>query len=269
MRKRLIAGIILLSMVMVACTTADNSDENIVEKIKKRDKIVVGVKYDTFLFGYKDPVDRQVKGFEIDLMKEFAKHLLGDEQKAEFREVTSKTRIKLLKSGDVDVVVATMTITEQRKRQIDFTDVYFLAGQSLLVKKGSGIQSIHDLKGKRVSTAKGATSGKNIKKLVPEVKVEEYENYADALTALKSGKVDAITTDDSILFGMERQNPDLEVVGGQFTKEPYGMGIRKDQQELKNELNKFIAEIKQNGKYDEIYRKWFRRDPPNELPKSA
>lgn len=266
MIKRLIPLWVLIMVVMVAC---GKNNENALAKIKQRDKVIVGVKYDTYLFGYKDPLDRQVKGFEIDLMKEFAKRLLGDEKKVEFKEVTSKTRIKLLQAGDVDVVVATMTITEQRKKQIDFTNVYFLAGQSLLVKKGSGIKSIQDLKGKKVSTAKGAVSGKNIKKWVPEVNVEEYENYADALTALKSGKVDGLTTDDSILFGMERQNPDLEVVGGQFTKEPYGMGVRKGNHQLKNELNKFIEEIKQNGKYDEIYRKWFRREPPKTLPKSA
>src|SRR5690606_35276450 len=139
----------------------------------------------------------------------------------------------------------------------------------LLVKKGSGIKKLEDLKGKIVSTAKGAVSGRNIKKLVPEVRVEEYENYADALTALKSGKVDAVTTDDSILFGMEQQNPDLEVVGGQFTKEPYGMGVHKDHRALTDKLNQFLVEVKQNGKYDELYRKWFRREPPKDIPKTT
>lgn len=268
MKKSVLICMVLLLAVLVACTP-EKTDGDILETIKKRGKIIVGVKYDTYLFGYKDPTDNQVKGFEVDLMKEFAKYLLGDEKKVEFKEVTSKTRIKLLNAKDVDIVAATMTITEQRKRQIDFTNVYFLAGQSLLVKKGSGIKKLADVKGKVVSTSKGATSGRNIKKLVPEVKVEEYENYADALTALKSGKVDAVTTDDSILFGMERQNPNLEVVGGQFTKEPYGMGVHKDHKALTKELNKFLAEIKRNGKYDELYRKWFRREPPKDIPKSA
>lgn len=268
MKKGLILCFVMILMMMVACGPAAENDSNILETIKKRGKLVVGVKYDTYLFGYKDPKDQQVKGFEVDLMKEFAKYLLGDEKKVEFKEVTSKTRIKLLDSKDVDVVAATMTITEQRKKQIDFTNVYFLAGQSLLVKKGSGIKGLNDLKGKVVSTAKGATSGRNIKNLQPAVRVEEYENYADALTALKSGKVDAVTTDDSILFGMEQQNPDLEVVGGQFTKEPYGMGVHKDHKELTKELNKFLGEIKRNGKYDQLYRKWFRREPPKEIPKA-
>lgn len=268
MKKGLILSMVFMLGFLTACAQ-DEPSGNILETIQKRGKLIVGVKYDTYLFGYKDPADQQVKGFEVDLMKEFAKYLLGDENKVEFREVTSKTRIKLLNAKDVDVVVATMTITEQRKRQIDFTNVYFLAGQSLLVKKGSGIKKLEDLKGKIVSTAKGAVSGRNIKKLVPEVRVEEYENYADALTALKSGKVDAVTTDDSILFGMEQQNPDLEVVGGQFTKEPYGMGVHKDHRALTDKLNQFLVEVKQNGKYDELYRKWFRREPPKDIPKTT
>lgn len=261
----------LLTLVMVACSSSSNQESsgNIIDEIKKRDKLVVGVKYDTFLFGYKDPADNQVKGFEIDLMKEFAKYLLGDENKVEFKEVTSKTRTKLLKAGDIDVITATMTITEERKKQNDFTNVYFLAGQSLLVKKGSGIKSLDDMKGKKVSTAKGSTSAKNMKKIAPQVIVEEYENYADSLTALKSGKVDAVTTDDSILMGMEQNNPGLELVGGQFTKEPYGMGVDKKNKELTQELNKFLAEIKKNGKYDELYKKWFKRTPPKDIPKSA
>lgn len=271
MKKGLILiWITMFTFVMVACSsTSNDASGDIMDQIKKRDKLVVGVKYDTFLFGYKDPTDKQVKGFEIDLMKEFAKKLLGDEKKVEFKEVTSKTRTKLLNAGDIDLIAATMTVTEQRKKQIDFTDVYFMAGQSLLVKKGNSVKNLQDLKGKKVSTAKGSTSAKNIKKMAPGVLLEEYENYADALTALKSNKVEAVTTDDSILMGMAQKNPDLELVGGQFTQEPYGMGVDKKNKTLTKELNAFIAEIQKNGKYKELYLKWFKKDPPNNLPASA
>ena len=130
MKKGLILCLVFMLGFLTACAQ-DEPSGNILETIQKRGKLIVGVKYDTYLFGYKDPADQQVKGFEVDLMKEFAKYLLGDENKVEFREVTSKTRIKLLNAKDVDVVVATMTITEQRKRQIDFTNVYFLATVSI------------------------------------------------------------------------------------------------------------------------------------------
>lgn len=275
MKKWLAAlAVLLMAIFAAACSSnGDNADKgtgNYVEDvIKKRGKLIVGVKYDTYLFGYKDPADGQVKGFEVDLMKELAKKIFGDENKVEFKEVNSKTRIKLLKSGDVDLVCATMTITDQRKKEIDFSRVYFMAGQSLLVPKGSPIKSIHDLKGKKVATAKGATSGKNLLAVAPDAIVEEYENYADAFTALKSGKVDAVTTDDSILMGMAQQDPRFVLVGGQFTKEPYGIGVRKENKDLLKLVNEFLDEIMKNGKYAELYKKWFKKDPPKDLPRDA
>lgn len=265
-----IAPLLVVMMVfLTACSPSEEKSGNTLEDIKNRGKLVAGVKYDTYLFGYKDPSDKQVKGFEIDLMKAFAKRLFGDENKVEFKEVTSKTRIKLLDAGDIDLIAATMTVSEERKKQVDFSNIYFLAGQSLLVKKDSTIQSINDLAGKKVSTAKGSTSAKNMKSMQPKATVEEYENYADALTALKSGKVDAVTTDDSILMGMEQQNPDLKLVGGQFTKEPYGIAVKKGNSTLQAELNAFIKEIWDNGEYAKLYTKWFKKEAPKELPSDS
>ena len=90
------------------------------ETIKERDKIVFGVKYDTKLFGLKNPTTGEVEGFDIDIAKQLAKEILGDETKVEFVEVTSKTRIPLLNKGDIDAIIATMTISEERKKEVDF-----------------------------------------------------------------------------------------------------------------------------------------------------
>lgn len=132
--------------------------------IKERGKLQVGVKFDTKLFGLKDPSSGQVEGFDIDISKAIAKHILGDENAIELKEVTSKTRIPMLNNGEIDMVVATMTITEERKKEVDFSDVYFQAGQSLLVKKGSPVKGIADItKDSTVLGSKGSTSVKNIK----------------------------------------------------------------------------------------------------------
>ncbi|SEM92167.1 transporter substrate-binding domain-containing protein [Lihuaxuella thermophila] len=266
---------LLMALMVAACgSSADqgNGDQqaaSAVEAIKKRGKLVVGVKYDTYLFGYKDPADNQVKGFEIDLMKELAKRMLGDENKIELKEVNSKTRIKLLKGGDIDLICATMTITEKRKEEIDFSRVYFMAGQSLLVHKDSPIKDVKDTAGKRVATAKGATSGKNIQAVVPNVDLKLYENYADAFTALRAGQVDALTTDDSILMGMQQQDPNYKLVGEHFTQEPYGIGVDKKNKDLLEYVNKFLDDIMKDGTYDTLYKKWFKKDPPKDLPKDA
>ncbi|MEY8732808.1 transporter substrate-binding domain-containing protein [Peribacillus frigoritolerans] len=233
-------------------------EEDVLAQVKEKDKIVFGVKNDTRLFGLKNPSTGEVEGFDIDIAKALAAEILGDENKVEFKEVTSKTRMALLNNGDIDAIVATMTITEDRKKEVDFTDVYFDAGQSLLVKKGSDIKGIDSLKGKRVLAVKGSTSSINIREKAPEAQVLEFENYSEAFAALKSGQGDALTTDDSILYGMADEDPSYELVGGTFTEEPYGIAVKKGNSEFVEELNKALKSLKESGKYDEIHDKWIK-----------
>ncbi|MFS0669118.1 transporter substrate-binding domain-containing protein [Peribacillus frigoritolerans] len=233
-------------------------EKDVLAQVKEKDKIVFGVKNDTRLFGLKNPSTGEVEGFDIDIAKALAAEILGDENKVEFKEVTSKTRMALLNNGDIDAIVATMTITEDRKKEVDFTDVYFDAGQSLLVKKGSDIKGIDSLKGKKVLAVKGSTSSINIREKAPEAQVLEFENYSEAFAALKSGQGDALTTDDSILYGMADEDPSYELVGGTFTEEPYGIAVKKGNTEFVEELNKALKSLKDSGKYDEIHDKWIK-----------
>ncbi|NWK71972.1 glutamine ABC transporter substrate-binding protein GlnH [Bacillus paramycoides] len=229
----------------------------VVEQIKKHGKLVVGVKNDTNLFGLKNPSTGKVEGFDIDVAKALAKKILGDENKLELKEVTSKTRIPMLKNGDIDAIIATMTITEERKKEVDFSDVYFKAGQSLLVKKGSNIKSIDDVKKDvKVLAVKGSTSTNNIRQKAPEATVLEFENYSEAFTALKAGKGDVLTTDNAILYGMAKQDANYEVVGKIFTDEPYGIAVQKGADDLTKEINSLLKDMKANGEYDKLYEKW-------------
>ncbi|MBM6646567.1 glutamate ABC transporter substrate-binding protein [Bacillus sp. RIT 809] len=229
----------------------------VIEQIKKRGKLVVGVKNDTNLFGLKNPSTGQVEGFDIDIAKALAKKILGDEKKLELKEVTSKTRIPMLKNGDIDAIIATMTITEERKKEVDFSDVYFKAGQSLLVKKGSNIKSIDDVKqGVKVLAVKGSTSTNNIRQKSSEATVLEFENYSEAFTALKAGKGDVLTTDNAILYGMAKQDSNYEVVGKKFTDEPYGIAVQKGADDLTKEINSLLKDMNANGEYDKLYEKW-------------
>ncbi len=251
-------------MLLAACNSGDDEasgekeGENVLEAIKERDKIVFGVKFDTKLFGLKDPASGEVEGFDIDVAKQLAKEILGDETKVEFVEVTSKTRIPLLNKGDIDAIIATMTITEERKKEVGFTEVYFEAGQSLLVKKGSPVQSIDDLtKDTTVIAVKGSTSTDNIRAAAPDAPVLEFENYAEAFTALKAGKGEALTTDNSILLGMASEDDSFELVGGTFTDEPYGIAVKKGEQEFLDTLNDALESLKSNGEFDKVYNNWF------------
>lgn len=163
----------------------------------------------------------------------------------------------MLKNGDIDAIIATMTITEERKKEVDFSDVYFKAGQSLLVKKGSNIKNIDDVKqGVKVLAVKGSTSTNNIRQKSPEATVLEFENYSEAFTALKAGKGDVLTTDNAILYGMAKQDSNYEVVGKKFTDEPYGIAVQKGADDLTKEVNSLLKDMNANGEYDKLYEKW-------------
>ncbi|GGG08490.1 ABC transporter substrate-binding protein [Paenibacillus abyssi] len=235
---------------------------SLLDEIKSRDKLVVGVKFDTKLFGLKDPASGEVEGFDIDIAKALAKSILGDENKIELKEVTSKTRIPMLNNNEIDMIIATMTITEERREQVDFSEVYFEAGQSLLVKKGSPIQSVEDVtSGTKVLAVKGATSVDNIKEIAPDATVLEFENYQDAFSALKAGQGDVLTTDNSILYGMMAQDANYEVVGEPFTDEPYGIAMKKGETALVEAVNEGLAALKSSGEYNTIYEKWIGEAP--------
>ncbi|GGI98725.1 glutamine ABC transporter substrate-binding protein [Paenibacillus hunanensis] len=269
----LLVCMIALVTVLGACSTTTapsasngaggtDSASSQLDQIKQRGKLIVGVKYDTKLFGLKDPSSGNVEGFDVDMAHALAKSILGDESKVELKEVTSKTRIPMLNNGDIDMVIATMTITDERKKEVDFSDVYFQAGQSLLVKKGSPIKGIEDVTADTtILAAKGATSIKNIEEKVPNVKVLEYDNYQDAFNALKAGQGDALTTDDAILYGMAAQDPNYEVVGKPFTDEPYGIAVKKGQTALVEAINKGLTDMKADGSYNELYKKWIGKEP--------
>ena len=275
MSSVLLAGLFSLTALLSACSTtgggttasgnAAGSASSQLDAIKERGTLVVGVKYDTKLFGLKDPASGEVEGFDIDMAHALAKSILGDESKVELKEVTSKTRIPMLNNGDIDMVIATMTITDERKKEVDFSDVYFQAGQSLLVKKGSAITGIDDVTADTtVMASKGATSIANIEEKVPGVKVLQFDNYQDAFNALKAGQGDALTTDDAILYGMAAQDPNFEVVGEPFSDEPYGIAMKKGETALVEAVNKGLSDMKADGSYNEIYKKWIGKEPAAE-----
>jgi putative glutamine transport system substrate-binding protein len=251
--------IIFLSLCYLLTTTfcwAESTNSALV-LAKTRDKLIIGVKYDTNLFGLKDPKDGQVKGFDVDLARAITQQILGSPKKLEFKPVTANTRIPSLQNSEVDMVIATMTITEERKKLVDFSDIYFEVGQSLLVAKDSSITGLADLKGKSVIVMKNSTSAKNIRQLAPEAQVLEYDNYTEAFKALQAKVGEVLSTDNSILLGMQRENPNFKLVGGVFTYEPYGIAVRKGDHLMLAALNQALKNLRTSGKYQEIYQLWF------------
>ncbi|KRM61563.1 extracellular solute-binding protein [Paucilactobacillus vaccinostercus DSM 20634] len=256
----LFSALALLLILMTSCgSNSALSKRDVLQADKESNTITWGVKADTKLFGLMNVKTNQVEGFEIDLAKAMTKEILGKNGKAIFVPVTSQTRVPLLRNGNIDAIMATMTITPDRAKQVDFTRSYFNAGQAILVKKGSPIKSVKDLdkSGSVVLGVTGSNSVENIAKYAPKARVLQLSDYAQALTALKSGQGQALTTDNGILYGMSVENPGYTVVGGSFTKEPYGIAVNKGQDKFRHRLNKALTTLEKNGTYNRILKKWF------------
>lgn len=258
-----LAASLFVSGVATSPVQAETAAKNQTDdRIKKTHTMNWGVKGDTKLMGLTNIRTGKLEGFDIDMAKAITKRI-DPKAKPELTQITSGTRVPMLLNGNIDAIIATMTITPERKKVVDFSEPYFNAGQALMVMKKSDVKSIKDLnhKGARILGVQGSNSIENVKKFAPMAKVVALPDYATALTALESGQGDALTTDNSILYGMAVDNHNVKVVGGNFTTEPYGVAVDKADPKLTKAINKAIDEMKADGSYDKLAKKWFNDVP--------
>jgi glutamate transport system substrate-binding protein len=178
------------------------------------------------------------------------------ESKIEFVETVSANREPFIEQGKVDFVVATYTINDARKQRVDFAGPYYVAGQDIMVKKGdTSIKSVTDLNGKKVCSVIGSTSIKNVQAKAPQADVStSFDKYSLCAEALADGRVQAVTTDDIILLGLIKDQPDkFQLVGETFTEEPYGIGMKKGDDAFRDFLNDVIEEVYENGEWEAAF----------------
>lgn len=260
--KKIVRVLLLLSLVcsLTGLTSAcSKKAETTYERVKRTNRIVWGVRPDTRLFGLTNVKTGKIEGFEIDLAKALTKQILGSKGTAVFRPITEKTRITLLHNGSLDAVISTMTITKERMKVIDFSDVYFDASESMIVKKTSKIRNIADLnhKGVVVIAIKGTDVSNQVAKLAPKAKVKQFDDYGSAFNALKAGQGDAMIDDNGILAGLIADDDKFTLTGDALAQEPYGIGVEKGQDQMRQAINKALKTVRQNGTYDRLVRKWF------------
>ena len=188
--------------------------------------VKVGIKFDQPGMGLEE--GPTYSGFDVDLANYIAKEL---NYTPSFVEAVSSQRETLLKTGQVKYIVGTYSITDARKKDVDFAGPYFIAGQDLLIRSDdTSITSPDSLAGKKLCSVKGSTSAVNVQKKVPGVNLQEYNTYTLCVDALKAKNVDALTTDNTILAGYAAQPANkgqLKVVGQTFSTENYGVGLPK------------------------------------------
>lgn len=211
--------------------------------------ITIGTKFDQPLFGLVGP-DGVPVGFDVEIGTIIAGKLGIAPENIEWVETVSANREPFIENGEVDIVIATYTINDDRKQVVDFAGPYFLAGQSILVlESNEDIQSEDDLVGQPVCSVSGSTPAANLRDLGAEV--FETDTYSNCLEPLRSGQVVAVSTDNVILAGLVDQNPgEFKVVGDPFTEEPYGIGLKKGDDDFRTFINDVLEESYDDGTYE-------------------
>jgi glutamate transport system substrate-binding protein len=226
------------------------------EKIKAKGKVTIGVKFDVPFMGLQNAVTNDNTGFDTEIGKIIARAIFGtDKGKVEWVEAISRNREPFIQEGKVDLVISTYTITDARKKLVDFAGPYVSAKQDILIYKidADTIKTVADLNGRKVCSVQGSTSLNNLKVQAPKADVVAFNTYSECVEALKDGRVQAVTTDDLILISFAKKFPAFQLVGKPFSDEPYGIGLKRCDTEMRNWINDQIEKSVANGDYKKAW----------------
>ena len=266
-----VTGALVLALTATACggddsggagggsATAKFAAGSTMAKLNQAQKLRVGTKFDQPGFGLKG-LSGKPEGFDVEIAKIVAKALDIPEDKIEYTETPSTVREQVLQQDKVDIVVATYTINDKRKEAIDFAGPYYIAGQSILVKKDNtditGPDSFKDGT-KKVCSVTNSTPATNIEKYLGD-KAKQlvlFDIYQKCVDALKGGQVDAVTTDNVILTGFVATNEgQFKLAGQPFTEEPYGIGIKKGDNDFRTFVNDTLEKSFKDGSYTKAWK---------------
>ena len=248
---------VLLTLSMPAI--ADRLDE-----VAARGKIIVGVSDTTPPFTFKRPGASEHVGYDIDVVRAVAKRL---RVAVETVSLSSAERIPMLQQGKLDFVATSMTRTSERLRDVDFSVIYFVTPHAVIVRKSSGITSVHQLAGRKASSASASTAGGNLKEVVPSVEIVYVRDYAVAFAALEDGSVDAFPTDESVLRAIVQRagRPDDYLFLPDFTKaRNVGFALKKGEPRFKDAVDRALLDVEASGEAAKIFDAWF--GPGSEQP---
>ncbi|MGK2853643.1 MAG: glutamate ABC transporter substrate-binding protein [Microbacteriaceae bacterium] len=250
LRLRVAAAVVLaaaLPLTLAACGGGDDDSS----------KVTIGTKFDQPGLGIKNP-DGTMSGFDVDVATYVAEQLSYKPEDIEWKESPSSQRETLIQNGQVDFVVATYSITDARKEKVSFAGPYLITGQSLMVRADNtditGAESLEN--NKKLCSVTGSTPAQRIKDKYPGVQLQQYDTYSACVEALKTGAIDAVTTDEVILAGYAAQSPGtFKIVGEPFSEERYGIGVKKDDTELRTKINDAITKMEADGAWKEAFDK--------------
>ncbi|TLS38401.1 transporter substrate-binding domain-containing protein [Pseudalkalibacillus caeni] len=257
MKKTLLVLLtVLVSVMLGACSSKESGSEakSTLEKIKAEDEIVVamGGRYPPFNYMNKE---NELDGFDVDITKELAKRL-GVEEKIVSTEWDSI--IAGLNGGKFDIILGSMAITDERQKKVDFVH-YYTSGAAVILPEGSDIKSADELKGRTVGVGLGTTYEEKARELGADVKT--YSSSTDAFTDMMNGRVDAVISDKLLsTFAIQEKGYPFHTLDKLLYEEKMGIAVRKDDKELKEEIQKIMDNMMEDGTYAKISEKTFGED---------
>jgi RND family efflux transporter MFP subunit len=242
------------------------------DKILREGRLVAVVQLYFEPFSFTEGLSQRV-GFEVDLLREFARRWLGDAKAVTFAPVTSARRIPTLLAGEADLIAAALTKTPARRQQIAFSQTYFQDGQRLLVQESADIDDVCDLDGLKIAVIRESTAVDNVQRVAADCgftpKLVLFDDHASAVHATLAGDVAAFSTDGQALEAFAQDQP-LKVVGNHFSEEPYGIGVRKGDERLLQLIDLTLHIMVRDGTLAALYHKWFGdRIRPYPMPADA
>lgn len=255
MSKRIIAmiAVLVFALALAGCGGSQQSQQ--AKKVLK-----MGAETTFPPFEFQDEKTKEYTGFDVDLMKAIGKQMGYDVQVA---SMGFDGLIPALESGQIDVIVSAMSITEERTKKINFSKPYYKSGLSIVVKNDNNtIKGIKDLEGKRIAVQIGTTGAEEAKK-IKGATVREFNSPSEAYMELKAGGADAVLNDLPVneYYLAKGGSKDAKQVGEVLNSENYGIAVAKKNTELVEKINKALGELKANGEYEKIYVKWFGKKP--------
>ncbi|WP_337969967.1 glutamine ABC transporter substrate-binding protein [Virgibacillus salexigens] len=251
---KLLSILILIGLVLAGCGSSEGDAENGNSEGELKDTYTVASDTSFVPFEFKE--DGEYVGFDIDLI-----HAIADEAGFEIELETTNFDgiIPGLQTGSFDIAIAGISITEERKQKIDYSEPYYESGLAIGVRSDNdSVKGIEDLEGKTIATRLGSTSASYIDENIENAEASQFEQLDQAYLAVENGSADAILYDaPNVNYYIQTNGDNLKVVGDLYQAEDYGIAISKGQEELVTAINDALATLKENGKYDEIYEKWF------------
>ncbi len=242
---------------LLAPKNGEFTEDDLYESIQTRGVLKVGINPDSKPFGFIDEKGNYA-GYDVDLARYIAQYIVNNPDNIEFIAVTPSNRLLKASTGEADIVISTVTITPQREQIVRFSIPYDVAGQSVLVKSNSSITALSDLGGQNVGVVFGTTAEKNMRNLVPDANLLGFRNYNEAYNALKADKINAITSDDTILSRFAYNDPSVKLLSKRYSKEPYGIAFKKSDATIKfkEHINFIVEDLQRKNVIPRLRKKW-------------